>query len=509
MYKFIDTIESQDNTELPSEALCINGVYIENEIEGYRTLSVEGRELLESEVSNIQIGNQDGRRYKQKRDESRTIQVNYQMLSNSPEDFREKFNKLCSLISVEQAELVFRDEQDKYFIGTKESVGDVDPGRLNVVGSFSFTCTDPYKYKTTEKTATNNGTATEITLKNDGTKAVPINVTALMKSENGYLGLTLDDRFYQIGHPEEVDGVSYEASDRLFDDHLYKDCGWALNQGITPPVTPERLQSGTVAYVKESGTEGYVKVSNYKTGDSWHGAALTKTVPADVNGEYPENWRCDWRFDFNTVGAGSDAGKQVGHNSVTFSDADDNIIVAVVFEDNNASLERSDMAIYIGQKRVWDTKNTTKFYVTGREGDGACIRVEKIGENITVKFSYAGISKTFKAEDSSAKLRKITWYGAGYKTNPTIRNKLLRAINVVKHNVQKYDDIPNYFQPDDEICLDGNSNKLYINGILDWDTVDIGSRPLLLPPGEHTLGIVTSTFSQIPEVTVTYRERWL
>lgn len=48
-----------------------------------------------------------------------------------------------------------------------------------------------------------------------------------MKSENGYLGLTLDDRFYQIGHPEEVDGVSYEASDRLFDDHLYRDCGWA------------------------------------------------------------------------------------------------------------------------------------------------------------------------------------------------------------------------------------------------------------------------------------------
>ena len=330
-----------------------------------------------------------------------------------------------------------------------------------------------------------------------------------MKSENGYLGLTLDDRFYQIGHPEEVDGVSYEASVRLFDDHLYKDCGWALNQGITPPVTPERLQSGAITYVKEAETEGYAKVSNYKTGNSWHGASLTKTVPADENGEYPENWRCDWRFDFNTVGAGSDAGKQVGHNSVTFSDESGNIIVAVVFEDNNASLERSDMAIYIGQKRVWDTKNTTKFYVTGREGDGAVVRVEKIGENITVKFSYAGISKTFKAEDSSAKLRKITWYGAGYKTNPTIRNNLLRAINVVKHNVQKYDDIPNYFQPDDEIYLDGNSNKLYINGILDWDTVDIGSRPLLLPPGEHTLGIVTSTFSQIPEVTVTYRERWL
>ena len=56
MYKFIDTTESQDNTELPSEALCINGIYIENEIEGYRTLSVEGRELLNLKLAIFRLG---------------------------------------------------------------------------------------------------------------------------------------------------------------------------------------------------------------------------------------------------------------------------------------------------------------------------------------------------------------------------------------------------------------------------------------------------------------------
>lgn len=457
------------------------------------------------QVTELSAGTR-GAKYKTTAYKSKTISMPFSIEGN----VEEKYNELERILNVDEPkELIFGSTPNKVYYAIPSGDLDLEEMLYFGEGTIEWVVPEGVAYSLAETTATNNGTTTGITLKNNGTESVPINVAALMKSENGYLGLTLDDRFYQIGHPEEVDGVSYEASERLFDDHLYKDCGWALNQGITPPVTPERLQSGTVAYVKESGIEGYVKVSNYKTGDSWHGAALTKTVPADVNGEYPENWRCDWRFDFNVVGAGSDAGKQVGHNSVTFSDADGNIIVAVVFEDNNASLERSDMAIYIGQKRVWDTKNTTKFYVTGREGDGACMRVEKIGENITVKFSYAGISKTFKAEDSSAKLRKITWYGAGYKTNPVIRNNLLRAINVVKHNVQKYDDIPNYFQPDDEIYLDGNANKLYINGILDWDTVDIGSRPLLLPPGEHTLGIVTSTFSQIPEVTVTYRERWL
>lgn len=488
-----------------SLSVIFNGEELSKYIHVLRGFTPRKGVSWEPQVGDLSIGTR-GSKYKATAYKAKTIPMPFSMDGN----IEENYNALERILNVsEPQKLIFGNTPNKYYYAVPS--GDLDLEEILCYGSGTINWLIPngVAYSVTEKTADNNGTSNQIVLQNDGTESVPINVTALMKSENGYLGLTLDDRFYQIGHPEEVDGVSYEASDRLFDDHLYKDCGWALNQGITPPVTPERLQSGTVAYVKESGTEGYVKVSNYKTGDSWHGAALTKAVPADVNGEYPENWRCDWRFDFNTVGAGSDAGKQVGHNSVAFSDADDNIIVAVVFEDNNASLERSDMAIYIGQKRVWDTKNTTKFYVTGREGDGACIRVEKIGENITVKFSYVGISKTFKAEDSSAKLRKITWYGAGYKTNPTIRNNLLRAINVVKHNVQKYDDIPNYFQPDDEIYLDGNSNKLYINGILDWDTVDIGSRPLLLPPGEHTLGIITSTFSQIPEVTVTYRERWL
>ena len=56
------------------------------------------------------------------------------------------------MINNEESKLIFLDEPDKYYIGTKESIGDVDSGRLNVKGSFTFTCSDPYKYKITEKT---------------------------------------------------------------------------------------------------------------------------------------------------------------------------------------------------------------------------------------------------------------------------------------------------------------------------------------------------------------------
>lgn len=63
MYDFIDITESQTGNDLPSEAINVNGEYIEEHLPGYRTLYTEGREMLESEVTEIQIGSQNGTRY--------------------------------------------------------------------------------------------------------------------------------------------------------------------------------------------------------------------------------------------------------------------------------------------------------------------------------------------------------------------------------------------------------------------------------------------------------------
>ena len=46
LYEFKDTIDVSEGITLPSEAMQINGEYIENVIVGYRTLQVSGRESL-------------------------------------------------------------------------------------------------------------------------------------------------------------------------------------------------------------------------------------------------------------------------------------------------------------------------------------------------------------------------------------------------------------------------------------------------------------------------------
>lgn len=67
MYDFIDVTETAENNILPSEAMKLNGKYIENQIKGYRTLHVSGREALSPELNSYETGIRDGSALKSKR----------------------------------------------------------------------------------------------------------------------------------------------------------------------------------------------------------------------------------------------------------------------------------------------------------------------------------------------------------------------------------------------------------------------------------------------------------
>ena len=133
--------------------------------------------------------------------------------------------------------------------------------------------------------------------------------------------------------------------------------------------------------------------------------------------------------------------------------------------------------------------------VTARGDYGPAVTAEKIGNQVTIRFNNFGICKTFYVDNPEAELRKITWYGAAYKDHFHTENNVLRALHVIKHNVERYEDIPNYFSNGDIVEIDGASGSVYINDAYDTDVADIGSQPLLLPPGQHTLGIITSSFA--------------
>lgn len=459
----------------------------------------------------VSIGSAKGEIFQYNVYKSKQIEISYQIYNRRAEylvNFRRGLSAL--IYTDEPKKLIFSDEPNIYYNAILDGEQTLEEEEYKSSGILRFLIPDGVAHSVAEKTAENYG-SNQITLENNGTESVPINIKATMKSDNGYIAFTLGDRFYQIGKPEEVDGKHYEESVKLFDDHLYEDKGWLVNQGITPPVTSERLQNGVVKYVKESTNEGYATTKDYGSGNSWHGASLTKIVPKDVNNKYPVNWKVAYRFDFNTDGAVF-KGVQVGHTSVTMIDEHDDIICSIIFEDTSPVNEYYYMAVFIGNKNVWHTDSTfpmAKKGVTARGDYGPAVTAEKIGNQVTIRFNNFGICKTFYVDNPEVELRKITWYGAAYKDNFHTENNVLRALHVIKHNVERYEDIPNYFSNGDIVEIDGASGSVYINDAYDTDVADIGSQPLLLPPGQHTLGIITSSFASVPDVEVTYQERWI
>ena len=459
----------------------------------------------------VSIGSAKGEIFQYNVYKSKQIEISYQIYNRRAEylvNFRRGLSAL--IYTDEPKKLIFSDEPNIYYNAILDGEQTLEEEEYKSSGILRFLIPDGVAHSVAEKTAENYG-SNQITLENNGTESVPINIKATMKSDNGYIAFTLGDRFYQIGKPEEADGKHYEESVKLFDDHLYEDKGWLVNQGITPPVTSERLQNGVVKYVKESTNEGYATTKDYGSGNSWHGASLTKIVPKDVNNKYPVNWKVAYRFDFNTDGAVF-KGVQVGHTSVTMIDEHDDIICSIIFEDTSPVNEYYYMAVFIGNKNVWHTDSTfpmAKKGVTARGDYGPAVTAEKIGNQVTIRFNNFGICKTFYVDNPEVELRKITWYGAAYKDHFHTENNVLRALHVIKHNVERYEDIPNYFSNGDIVEIDGASGSVYINDAYDTDVADIGSQPLLLPPGQHTLGIITSSFASIPDVEVTYQERWI
>jgi predicted phage tail component-like protein len=260
LYEFKDTIEVSEGITLPSEAMQINGEYIENVIVGYRTLQVSGRESLAPELDLLETA-QDGARLKNKRYPARTITIKYQLCCESPEAFRQAYNDLGRILNCTDAELIFADEQDKYFIGTPYNLGEVPPGKNNVVSTFEILCIDPFKYSCIEYEATPALEESSILIDYQGThRAFPIlqanmydgrEINADGETENelaeradcGYVAFFNEsEKIIQLGDPEEIDGVTEQQPSQTLINNIFDastswgskaQAQWLKSAGIT------------------------------------------------------------------------------------------------------------------------------------------------------------------------------------------------------------------------------------------------------------------------------------
>lgn len=531
-----DYISSLPKTD--SEVM-INGVWLTEAVPGYRTNSVSGRNSRNTNITNKEVGRRDGAFYRYKRMDVVTLTISFGLFSNTKAELEEASDKLRGVLDISEGKLSFHDEPNKYMIGTVGNITldqDDNSGSYgyHLSGSFEFHCNDPYKYSTFENSATNNDRDT-ITLVNNGTAPTPLNITAKIKKDSAYLGLVLDGdnkQYYQLGDPETnaPNKENSKDSETLFDDYAPAMINtWAHNTGYsvddryhwnwcdTPSKQGEFIlwdeKGQKLAYCSDFGSEPVVDNSDAFNSRKfkWYGPTLTKTIHANSSGLYPVDWKFSYRVDFvyNDV-------LQVGHQSMNLCGPNGATIFSFSIEKNCCGSGLIQGIVHYNEGRGRDIFTMPALgELSGSWGN--MVNIEKRGYTITISTLVSGygsytepFSKTYTIENKDTSLRSATFSTFRYhKQYPTMwYNGIYEAKLVMYNTTNQNQIIKNSLNEGDLVRIDSANNVCLINGNQNWDNVDIGSQPLMLEKGTHTLRILTSAWAPTPDVEVKYRERW-
>ena len=508
MYAFVNTVNSGIvGTNLPTEAMSYNGVYLENEIDGYRTLSVTGRELMESEVTDQEINGMDGSYYRYKTTPARTITVKYQLRARGSREFRDAFNKMNKLLSGEQVKVIFNDESDKYFIGTKTSNTQVDGGSNNVIGEIEIYCTDPCKYSITEKEFT--ATDGVLNIVNEGTVPVSIDYDITTTSETGYIGLVSENGIMQYGKIEELDGETYRQSEWLASiDDFYK-CNDDI--GGTDVMHPSYGTNGTLAehtwFDKKFIGLGSVGT---KKGNA-NGGLRTLVLPADSSGDASgaQNFYCWFHLCFYAGLMG-----QSGEMCINFLTEDDKLICGCNWYKTDAIGNTGHYEIWANGKALKNWSFTTShlqaqnpFYYKW----GSC-DVLKEGANIRF-FFWARYYNFYIPEIENMKCAKIqiAFKQWGDRSGNKVMSMMgFDVIDFEKMNVEKWKDIPNRYPNGTNITIDGKSSHVYVNEMARPEDEVLGTQYFKAPVGTSEVKVTCSEWTKSqPTVKARIREAWL
>ncbi|WP_419023052.1 distal tail protein Dit [Holdemanella sp.] len=509
LYGFRDTTDTSGalGSNLPSEAMNYNGKFLENEIPGYRTLTVSGRELIGSEFKAKEIEGLDGTIWKEKYLKPRTITVKYQINASSNKEFRDAYNKMNLLLSGEQVKIYFNDETDKYFIGTKTSNDEVEGGTNYVIGEIEIYCSDPRKYSTTEKEFT--ATDGVLNIVNEGTVPVSIDYEIQATSETGYIGIVSTEGVMQYGKIEELDSESYQQSEHLVSINNFYNCADDTNG--TDVMHPQYGANGTCAKKSWFGQNflGFGTVGTKKGNAS--GGLRTLVIPADSNGDSSgsQNFYCYFHLIFYASLMG-----QTGEMCINFLTADNKLICGCNWYKTDTVGNTGHYEFWANGKMLRNFSYTTSHLHTQNPWfwDWGHCDILKEGGNIRF-FYWGGYHNYYIPEIANMKCAKIQvafkqWGNRG--GNQLMGMMGFDVINFMKNNVSKWRDIPNRYPSGTKITIDGKSSHVYVNGMARPQDEVLGTKYFKAPVGNTEIKTTCSSWSESkPIVKARIREAWL
>lgn len=517
MYSFIDTIEGNTNSvSLPSEALQINGVYIENVIEGYRTLYTSGREMIAPEINSLELSKRHGSIYRSRRYPSRTITVGFQLIAPTNEEFRARFNALNGILYAEQAQLVFADEPDKCFYGTLSGVDSPEPGRNAVVGEFTFTCSDPFKYSV-EEIEVEPSDGDYFIIDYGGTvEAWPtLQVDFPKHGQDGvcsYLAfLDADGNVIQLGGVDTESFVTDDAAENLVYEFFYTgldaaiycntnvycsdsltcclSSSWDSNDCDFLAGDDTVITTGSAA-VSEEGSNGRLVASSYGSGTAFHGPSVSTTASASISGVV------DFELAFqNYFEAAAIDEKGIFIATLNRVGESETVLASLVLVKSENQESAEALMIINGTVR--------KQVLLSLPLSGLSSRIAKEGSKVEFTFN----SRTYVFYDDSLEdvgVHKVGFLLGAFATESPLSTNSLEWVRLT--------DAPRTFTNNDSVIADCRSATIKMNDISRpaLDVIGNDWEKFVLTPGLNQIkAAYKSTAAKQPTFKIKYREVFL
>lgn len=335
-----------------------------------------------------------------------------------------------------------------------------------------------------------------ITIQNNGTEWADVDYEITHQHENGFIGLVSQYGVIQLGKEEEADGENYEASEELFNGYgLFQDDHGTSYQN------PENTTRGTLEVRNIAGHNVMALKGGQATSGYWNGGMKTLTIPVDSEGRrgaknfycYTQHW-----FEAGLMG-------QTGAQTIAFLTGDNKVICAMSINKSDTVGNTAHVDWFAPQNKKIKTLD---FQPTSYEDNPFNLKMGgghndflKEGDKLRI-FWYGKYYHFTIPEIKDMVCEKIqVWigqWGSRDLGNQLVTHNYLKSIWFRKDNVEKYRDVPNRYRAGDVVSIDGESTKVYVNGMPAKGDEINGSNYPKVPPGTTEVQFCYSSFSSPP-----------
>ena len=427
-------------------------------------------------------------------------------------NLEEKYDALQKALKVDEPKkLVFGNVPNKCFYaipsGTLEFSEETE---FLGEGTITWLIPDGVAYSTAEFDfygVQNNGYQT-ITIQNNGTEWADVDYEITHQHENGFIGLVSQYGVIQLGKEEEADGENYEASEELFNGYgLFQDDHGTSYQN------PENTTRGTLEVRNIAGHNVMALKGGQATSGYWNGGMKTLTIPVDSEGRRgAKNFYCYTQHWFETGLMG-----QTGAQTIAFLTGDNKVICAMSINKSDTVGNTAHVDWFAPQNKKIKTLD---FQPTSYEDNPFNLKMGgghndflKEGDKLRI-FWYGKYYHFTIPEIKDMVCEKIqVWigqWGSRDLGNQLVTHNYLKRIWFRKDNVEKYRDVPNRYRAGDVVSIDGESTKVYVNGMPAKGDEINGSNYPKVPPGTTEVQFCYSSFSSPPpQIKAKIREVYL